>query len=102
MKGITYRYQSSFDIIGMNLQEDGTISLDKKELKHASLSDYAKEDFSTIKDFANALVQKSNQISLNPMDYANKVIVTYKNPGKNFATPYITSAYSGMLFNSYC
>lgn len=102
MKGITYRYQSSFDIIGMNLQEDGTISIDKNELKHAALSDYAKEDFSTIKDFANSLVQKSNQISLNPMDYANKVIVTYKNPGKNFATPYITSAYSGMLFNSYC
>lgn len=102
MKGLSYRYQSSFDIIGLNLQEDGTISLDKKELKHAALSDYAKEDFSTIKDFASTLVQKTNQISLNPMDYANKVIVTYKNPGKNFATPYITSAYSGMLFNSYC
>jgi hypothetical protein len=36
------------------------------------------------------------------MDYVDKKIVAYKNPGHNFASPYITSAYSGMMFNSYC
>lgn len=102
MRGISNKYQSSFDIIGLNIEEDSTISIDKNELKHAALTDYAKEDFSTIKDFANSLIRKSNQITLNPMNYVDKTIVTYKNPGKNFATPYITSAYSGMLFNSYC
>lgn len=102
MNGITRLYRSEFDILGLNLKEDGTISIDKNELKHAALSDYAKEDFSAIREFANSLVRKMDQISLNPMDYANKTIVAYKNPGKNFATPYITSAFSGMLFNSYC
>ena len=57
---------------------------------------------SYVKDFANSLMRKTNQISLNPMQYVNKTIVAYKNPGRNFATPYITSAYSGMMFNSYC
>ncbi len=102
MRSIANHYRSEFDILGLNLQEDGTITINKNELKHAAFSEYAKEDFSAIRNFANSLVRKMDQISLNPMDYVNKTIVAYKNPGKNFATPYITSAFSGMLFNSYC
>lgn len=102
MKGITDYYSSNFDIIGLKTEENGTISIDKSELKLAALTEFAKEDFASIKDFANSLIRKTKQISLNPMDYANKTLVAYKNPGRNFATPYITSAYSGMLFNSYC
>lgn len=102
MRSIANHYRSEFEILGLNLEEDGTISVDKNELKHAAFSKYAKEDFSAIRDFANSLVRKTDQISLNPMNYVNKTIVAYKNPGKNYPTPYITSAYSGMLFNSYC
>lgn len=102
MRGITARYNSQFDILGLNLQENGTIEIDKSELRHAAFSEYAKEDFSAIRNFANTLVRKMDQVSLNPMNYVNKTIIAYKNPGKNFATPYITSAFSGMLFNSYC
>ncbi len=102
MRGITSRYHSQFDILGLNLTEKGTIEIDKGDLKHAAFSEYAKEDFSAIRHFANTLVRKMDQVSLNPMDYVNKTVVAYKNPGKNYATPYITSAFSGMLFNSYC
>ncbi len=102
MRGITARYHNQFDILGLNIQENGTIAIDKNELRHAAFSEYAKEDFSAIRGFANTLVRKMDQISLNPMDYVNKTLIAYKNPGKNFATPYITSAFSGMLFNSYC
>lgn len=102
MRSILGKYQSNFDIIGLKAEQNGTVSIDKNDLKHAALSDFAKEDFTSIRNFANSLINKTDQISINPMDYANKVIVAYKNPGRNFATPYITSAYSGMLFNSYC
>ena len=85
-----------------HLIENGTLEIDKAELQNAALSEYAKEDFSSIKNFANSLVRKMNQISINPMDYVDKTVVAYKNPGKNYATPYITSAFSGMLFNYYC
>ena len=102
MRGIAVRYRSEFEVLGLNLNEDGTIAIDKSELKHAAFSEYAKEDFAAIRNFANSLVHKMDQISLDPMNYVNKTIVAYKNPGKNFATPYITSAFSGMLFNSYC
>ena len=66
------------------------------------MSGDTKRAFSSIMDFTKSLVRKSNQISLDPMNYVNNTVVAYKNPGKNFATPYITSAYSGMMFNSYC
>ena len=38
---------------------------------------------------------------MNPMNYVNTVVVAYKNPGHNFATPYITSIYSGMMLDNY-
>ena len=47
------------------------------------------------------LLRKSNQISLNPMDYVERVMVAYKNPGRNFINPYVTSDYTGMMFDGY-
>ena len=58
--------------------------------------------FNVLKEFSSSLLHKSDQVALNPMDYVDKKIVAYKNPGHNFASPSITSAYSGMMFNSYC
>ena len=48
------------------------------------------------------MVRKTNEVSLNPMNYADRTVVAYKNPGHNYATPYVTSAYTGMMFSSYC
>ena len=36
------------------------------------------------------------------MEYVQRTIVAYKNPGHNFASPYNTSSYSGMMFNFFC
>ena len=41
-------------------------------------------------------------ITFNKMEYVNKTIVAYKNPGHNFVAPYANSSYSGMMFNFYC
>ena len=87
---------------GLNLNLDGTLEIDNEAVQKQAMTGDAKEAFSSIMDFTHSLVRKSNQISLDPMNYVNNIVVAYKNPGKNFATPYITSAYSGMMFNSYC
>ena len=60
------------------------------------------ETFGSLKGFSNRLLRKSRQVSLNPMDYVEKIIVAYKKPGNNFPNPYVTSAYSGMMFDGYC
>lgn len=88
--------------IGMNIEEDGSIKIDENILQQSVRNGKLEDGFEQIKNFTKALYRKSGQVSLNPMTYVEKTIVAYKNPGKNFASPYITSAYSGMMFNSYC
>lgn len=103
LKGISNVFVNEMESTGLNHEEDGTLTLNKDTLKQAiQQSDDLKDTFSYLKDFSNALMRKSNQVSINPMEYVNKTVVAYKNPGHNFVSPYTQSAYSGMMFNSYC
>lgn len=103
MKGIASVYQQPMESMGMTIQEDGSVKVDSRLLKQtASESGDIAQTFRYIKDFSDMLLRKSNQVALNPMNYVERTIVAYKNPGRTFASPYTTSAYSGMMFNGYC
>ena len=102
MSSVARVYAKGLTSAGLNLNLDGTLEVDNNVLRQKATSENAKEAFASMKGFTNSILRKSNQVSLDPMHYVNNVIVAYKNPGKNFASPYITSAYSGMMFNSYC
>lgn len=102
MQHITANYMKAFADYGITRSENGTLSMDRETFINTVQSGDKYELLSTIKDFTNTTLRKANKVSLNPMDYVDRKIVAYKNPGKNFAAPYITSAYSGMLFNGYC
>ncbi|MCR5221965.1 MAG: flagellar capping protein [Lachnospiraceae bacterium] len=102
MSNISNLYGNELEAIGVNIAEDGRMTLDKSLLTQTAQEEDAGERFKTMQSFARNILNKTNQISLNPMAYTEKTVVAYKNPGKNFATPYITSNYSGMMFSSYC
>lgn len=103
VNGIANLYNDSMSRMGLSVREDGLIEIDKNQLTQiAAQSGNISRTFDYIKDFSSALLRKSNQVSLNPMDYVDRTMVAYKNPGHNFANPYSTSAYSGMMFNGYC
>ena len=103
ISGIATQFSNAFHGIGVNLTEEGTIEINMSDLGKSIASDEDIADtFGTLKQFSNHLIQKSEEISLNPMNYVEKKIVAYKNPGRSFANPYVTSAYSGMMFNGYC
>lgn len=102
MAGITSLYKNNLSEIGLNVQEDGSIDVDRESLSKAIQSDGADDKFHVIKSFTQQIFRKTDQISLNPMKYLDKTVVAYKNPGHNFAAPYISSNYTGMLFNYYC
>lgn len=102
MKGIASVYGSSLETMGLNLEEDGTLAIDRETLrKTATQTQDINETFGSLKNFSSMLLRKSDQVSLNPMDYVEKVMVAYKNPGHNYPNPYITSSYSGMMFDGY-
>lgn len=103
MNQIVSLYRESLNAMGVTSREDGTLAVDRTKLGNAVVSSEDVSDtFHTLRDFSNSLLRKSTQVSLNPMQYVNQTIVAYKNPGHNYANPYVSSAYSGMLFNGYC
>lgn len=102
MAGIASLYKDGLSDIGLNVQQDGHIAVDSDTLANAVRSGDAETGFQVIKNFTQQIFRKTNRISLNPMEYVDKTVVAYKNPGHNFANPYLSSNYTGMLFNYYC
>ena len=95
-------YSSELESIGLKFADDGTISVDNNLLAQTAREDDAMERFASIKKFTEGLLGRANKVALDPMEYTQKTVVAYKNPGHGYATPYITSNYSGMMFSSYC
>lgn len=83
------------------VDDAGSISIDKNILSGALSTDRAEATFDTLREFKNAIGDKADNISINPMNYVNKVVVAYKHPGHNFNTPYISSIYSGLMLDNY-
>lgn len=103
MKSLTQMFHESFDSMGIETLEDGSIEINQELLSQTIEDTELFSDTANIfKDFAQTVLKKSSQITLNPMNYVEKTIVAYKNPGRNTSSPYVTSAYSGMLFSGYC
>ena len=87
---------------GLSVTEMGLIEIDDEKLKQSSEDGELLDTLSQIGKFKNALQKKAQAITLNPMEYINKAIVSYKNPARPSADPYTTSIYSGMMYNGYC
>lgn len=103
MRSIAGNYSSEMESLGLNLSPDGIISVDSDLLlQTAQETQDSGQTFDYLRDFTQSLLRKSDSISLNPMEYVDKTIVAYKNPGHNYVSPYTTSNYSGMMFNFYC
>lgn len=103
MKSIASYYRGAMEEFGLSMKEDGTMELNRAALKEsAASSEDITKTFGSLKDFSKSLMRKADKVSINPMEYVDKKIVAYKNPGHNYASPYISSAYSGMMFNFYC
>lgn len=101
LNSLTTQFHNPLESIGLNTDESGKISVDDS-LLYQALEEDTNDTVQTIFNYKSALINKTDKVLLNPMEYVNRTIVTYPNPGKTFVNPYVTSMYSGMLFNGYC
>ena len=101
MSSVSKSRRESLGEIGLMVAEDGMISLDKDRLEAAIQPNRADVTFKRLSKFKNAIGAKADAIAINPMNYVNKVVVNYKNPGKTFTAPYFSSVYSGMMLDRY-
>lgn len=102
---ISRHFANELEPLGLNVQEDGTVEVDDALLYAAISEDNPKENFSALDSFTKALSIRTNHILLDPIHYVDKLLVSYPNPSspeRSSFSPYHTSYYSGLLFNSYC
>ena len=84
-------------------EEEGTIRIDESLAVQAINDGEMQKLFSKDSDLSKRLLGKSESVKLDPMEYVDKLLVSYPNYTKEgVGYSYITSLYSGMLFNYYC
>lgn len=102
MRKMTDSYLPGMKGLGISQDAAGMLQVSDEVLTSAIESGNADSALPALRNYAKASLHRISQVQLNPMDYVDKRMVAYKNPyKKHFANPYTTSAYSGMLFNSY-
>lgn len=77
---------------GISINEDATLDYQK----NGEITDAA-----AIKGFGSQVLRKLSAISLDPMEYIDRRICAYSNPNASYPNPYMTSIYTGMLYNNY-
>lgn len=103
LKGIIGSSKNKLEAAGLNFNQDGAIELDTSLAMQAIEDGDMQKLFSKESPFVNRLFTKMDSVKLNPVEYIDKKIVSYPDyskPAKGYS--YITSLYSGLIFNSYC
>ncbi len=96
-------HKSELESCGLVIGEDGRMSVDHSLVIQAVNDGDMQKLFSSDSAFMQRLGKKADEVKLNPMDYVDKTLVSYPNYNKAAqGYSYITSLYSGMIFNFYC
>lgn len=94
-------FEEPLSEMGISSDEDGLLHLERSVFADAISGADSDKHFKTLNNFKKALTAEAQKTSINPMNYVDKVIVEYKNPGKTFAAPYAPSAYAGILVDKF-
>ncbi len=97
------QFSTQLEPCGLSVSKSGTLSVDEKAMYTAAGNGTLEHLFSEESRFSDVLIKKLSDISLNPMEYLNKTVVTYPNiAAKKTLNPYVSSIYCGLLYNNYC
>ena len=89
----------ALEAVGITSDNLHHLSLDKDVLADIINNGDKESAFATLNALKNSVANAASKTSINPMNYVDKSIVEYKNPGKTLSAPYASSAYSGMMVN---
>ncbi|MCI8974224.1 MAG: hypothetical protein HFH79_11660 [Lachnospiraceae bacterium] len=87
------------DLHSYNLEKYGIVVNEDATLEYQKGDEIS--DATGIKGFGSQILRKLNAISLDPMEYIDRRICAYSNPNASYPNPYMTSIYTGMLYNGY-
>ena len=94
-------YKNNLESAGFKVEDDGHITVEESLLIQSAGEGTLSESLEKLNAFKKAVVAKADDISIDPMKYVNKKLISYPHPLRNFTNPYVSSVYSGMMFNGY-
>lgn len=95
--GIARRNQKALETAGLTVDENGYMNR-SSEADSAQIQSLFDEELS---NFRKDIKRTTDKMTLNPLHYIDKIVVTYPNTTGTYPNPYIPSKYSGLLFNDY-
>ncbi len=98
---ITKRNRSELESCGIKIDDNGYLSIDKAVMSQAAEEDGIESIYRSLSNFKENILNKANHISIDPMNFVNKTLISYPNPVRQYANPYVTSIYTGMMYNGY-
>ena len=101
ISAIVEKHRSELESAGLSISEDNHLikeeSLLIQSLKNGEFADL----FNDISSFKDDVSLATDRLTLDPMAYINRLIVTYPDTRHNQGTSYNQSVYSGMIYNNY-
>lgn len=94
---ITRHHSEALAAAGLKMDAHGYLSLSEESDSSEVQSLFDDE----ISSFRKEIKRATDKMSLNPLDYIDKTVVTYPNTTNTYPNPYQPSKYSGLLFNDY-
>jgi flagellar hook-associated protein 2 len=101
IKGIAANHTDELSSLGITIDENGKMQKDDSIISHNLENGSFDKLFSDISDFKTDVVRATDRLTIDPLAYVNKLIVTYPNKLNKFDTPYTQSLYSGLIYNNY-
>lgn len=94
---LTKRHTESLESAGLTIDDNGYMSV-SEDVDTTQIQMLFDEDLSA---FRRDVKKTTQNITLNPLNYIDKIVVTYPNAQGTYPNPYQPSKYSGLLFNDY-
>lgn len=98
---ITASHKDDFAKVGLMLDEAGHITKDEPRFSESIENGSFSALFSDAYTFKKDIATVTKRLSLDPMAYINKTMVSYPNTDNKSGLTYTQSNYSGMMFNNY-
>jgi len=103
LKELAKEHIEELTACGVGMSDDGRMYMDEELAAFAALDRRMEKLFCSDDGYFAALMEKAEAIAMDPVEYIDKVLVTYTDYKKaNYRFPYITSMYSGIFYNVIC
>ena len=102
ISGIVEKHKDTLERAGITVDDTGRLSMADSENTNLFKEETLSELFKADSEFRKDIAQATDRLTLDPMAYINKLIVTYPNKeDKAAGATYTQSLYSGLMYNNY-